>query len=51
MPLPLPWRALFLTAGALLVTTQLLPALIGGLLLVFGAAWLWTQRDGHAIRR
>jgi TRAP transporter 4TM/12TM fusion protein len=41
-PLPPPWRVLFLVAGALLVTTRMLPALIGGLLLVFGAAWLWA---------
>jgi len=41
-----PWRALFLAAGALLITTQLLPALFGGFLLLFGGAYLWAQEHG-----
>ena len=48
VPLAPPWRALFLAAGALMITTQFLPVLIGGLLLIFGGGWLWlaqrTQR-------
>ena len=44
--LPALWRALFLIAGSLLITTQLLPVLIGGLLLLFGGAWLWAQERG-----
>jgi TRAP-type uncharacterized transport system fused permease subunit len=46
MPLPMPWRALFGVAGALLITTQALPALIGFLLLLFGGLWLWGERKG-----
>jgi TRAP transporter 4TM/12TM fusion protein len=44
--LSVPWRALFLVSGVLLITTQLLPALIGGFLLLFGGAWLWAQERG-----
>jgi TRAP transporter 4TM/12TM fusion protein len=40
--LSLPWRALFLVAGMLLITTKILPALLGGALLLGGGAWLWA---------
>jgi TRAP transporter 4TM/12TM fusion protein len=42
VPLPPYWRVLFGVAGALLITTQVLPAVIGGLLLFGGGAWLWA---------
>jgi TRAP transporter 4TM/12TM fusion protein len=42
--LSLPWRLLMLVAGLLLITTQLLPALIGGALLASGGLWLKTWR-------
>ncbi|HEY4983319.1 MAG TPA: hypothetical protein VII24_15590 [Pseudolabrys sp.] len=44
--LTIAWRALFLVAGVLLITTQTLPSLLGGLLLLFGAAWLWAGQKG-----
>jgi hypothetical protein len=44
VPLAPPWRAPFLVAGALMIATQLLPVLIGGLLLIFGGSWLWAQQ-------
>jgi hypothetical protein len=44
VPLAPPWRALFLIAGALMITTQFLPVLIGGLLLIFGGGWLWAAQ-------
>ena len=40
--LTMPWRALLLVAGGLLITTQLVPALIGGVLLLGGGGWLWA---------
>lgn len=43
-PLPMSWRLLFLVAGMLLITTQTLPSVLGGLLLLFGATWLWAEQ-------
>ncbi|MFN3658838.1 MAG: TRAP transporter permease [Pseudolabrys sp.] len=43
-PLPNAWRALFGAAGLLLITTQMIPALVGLVLLLAGGAWLWTGR-------
>ena len=39
-----------LVAGGLLITTQLVPALIGGLLLLTGGAWLWAGQRGLIAR-
>jgi len=44
--LTIAWRALFLVAGGLLITTQVLPALLGGLLLLGGGGWLWARQKG-----
>ena len=44
--LTMPWRTLMLLAGALLITTQIVPALLGGLLLLGGAAWLSAGQRG-----
>ena len=46
VPLSMPWRALMLLAGALLITTQIVPALLGGLLLLCGGGWLWAGQRG-----
>jgi TRAP transporter 4TM/12TM fusion protein len=45
--LTLPWRLLMLAAGMLLITTQLVPALIGVVLLLGGGGWLWAGRKGR----
>lgn len=44
--LSIPWRALMVLAGALLITTQIAPALLGGLLLLCGGGWLWAGQRG-----
>ena len=44
--LSIPWRALMVLAGALLITTQIVPALLGGLLLLCGGGWLWAGQRG-----
>jgi TRAP transporter 4TM/12TM fusion protein len=44
VPLRTSWRALFLVAGVLLITTQIVPLLIGGTLLVAGAGRLFAAR-------
>ncbi len=48
--LTLPWRVLMLVAGTLLITTQIVPALLGGLLLLCGGGWLWAGQRGLAGR-
>lgn len=50
-PLPVAWRLLFGVAGFLLITTQMLPALLGGLLLLLGGTWLWAEGRGLIGRR
>jgi TRAP transporter 4TM/12TM fusion protein len=45
-----PWRALMLLAGGLLITTQIVPALLGGLLLLCGGSWLWAGQRGLVSR-
>ena len=44
--LSMPWRALMLLAGGLLITTQIVPALLGGLLLLGSGGWLWAGQRG-----
>lgn len=46
VPLSIPWRALMLLAGGLLITTQIVPALLGGLLLLGSGGWLWVGQRG-----
>jgi TRAP-type uncharacterized transport system fused permease subunit len=46
VPLPGPWRVFFGVAGTLMITTQILPVLLGFFLLLFGGGWLWAERRG-----
>ncbi|MEP7029679.1 MAG: TRAP transporter fused permease subunit, partial [Pseudolabrys sp.] len=50
MALPVTWRVFFGVAGTLLITSQQMPVLIGGFLLLFGGLWLWAERKGHIHR-
>jgi TRAP transporter 4TM/12TM fusion protein len=43
-PLPPVWRGVFGLAGLLMITTMMIPALVGLALLIGGGLWLWNER-------
>jgi TRAP transporter 4TM/12TM fusion protein len=47
-PLPPVWRGVFGVAGLLMITTMMIPALVGLALMIGGCLWLWSERRAVA---
>lgn len=48
-PIGLIWRALLLVAGVLLLVGQIAPAILGGLIILGVAPWIWSRRTTRAL--